>query len=641
MSVIVSTRTLGEVADWMNGMGYPQSIRSLAIHLHVGYNRAAEITRYGTRHGWFVCTRSQGRTVYYPTGSRPATEPHTGAANVIQPPADIPITFGIEAEMDFLRMDYDPDDPSDASFVETNECHSDAQAATNGWRSRADCTVGSEIISPVFRDLARAASSMRRQWDYWMGANEEDDHENVPYFVGTNPHGNNSISQHIHIGTSRSGGLSRTEKVKIANLVLMEYPLVIAVTANSPRHGYMSYRMGHINAEGNDDGGFARSMGNFDRSISSPSHGTGDAGHYEEISDSYHGTVEFRGQDSCTPQATLTASFLLQSLARKAVQMDLDDTVPSGGFKWGEYSERREHACKESGPFFDERRSYVEELVGKIGNVSLDELPASVKEILTLGLHMGVWPARLYDALADTAEKKFEWFQRLTLKPKEFLGVILEMEKITPNQKLFVRGLIESVRMFRTLADLKDQMLRYPMEIPAASEEEAAAEAAAQSEVTFDGVGNDYFHHDPENGWFRLIQLNAEQRLQAAEITRCLEAVNGQSMTLSRMLASPDRFWIQVQEGRVVDAWVWGRRRAEDQIDPASGDNITAINERHEQEVQARARLSASLAGRHSLHGLTRTGCWPWPCAVCHSNFQNQDEHIRYAVENNVPIGDN
>jgi hypothetical protein len=498
MHVLQLTRT------FMRECAGPLTIQQIAEHFGVGYNRAAEITRYGTRHGYFTRGWRYGKSVYSPANLFNADRGRTRFYS------EKNVSFGIEAEFDVLRME-----PEGITALGDLDPEWNFQHRAVGWQPHGDSTVAAEIVSPPFTDIGLAMNSTRTVWEKWLEFNATDDGEtrHAPYMVGnnTNSGGNDSIGTHIHIGYS-SGSMPRHEKLKVAEYALSEYPTVIALTANSPNGDWLSGRLARCGTRS----GFARRIENV--AMGRPSSGCGDDNHYLEISDSHHGTVEFRAQDSTCPQAILTSAWLLQKLAEKAVKLE---DVP-GDINWDEYTARRKSAFGETAIGVDWSNQARLGLIAKLGDLSLDDLPTSVKEMLFLLLKKRIRPGEIQrDMIAQNERLEFEYMEKTAVNPDKYLELFMEFTNANDEQKSWARNMAMEVRLAHKLSDLTPDLEIKNLPLP---------DTAAT----------------PRTQWFRLRRLSDGQIDAAAAMI----GMSGMQMNLS-----PSRFFIRLNGTEVDDVW--------------------------------------------------------------------------------------
>ena len=114
---------------------------------------------------------------------------------------------------------------------------------------------------------------------------------------------------HIHVGVRE--GLTINEAIKIAKIVKPIYPFLVAINNLSYREGYQSYRnylSNYLNNLHNDE--FIRAND-----------------HYCEINFTTKKTVEFRRFDGNIPQFTLSCAYILQKLAKRSLEIDVDEVL--------------------------------------------------------------------------------------------------------------------------------------------------------------------------------------------------------------------------------------------------------------------------------------------------------------------------
>jgi len=301
------------------------------------------------------------------------------------------ISFGVEFEFDFIGR-------RGGTSVEPDSRY----ARTGRWGYQPDRTAGSEIRSPVWTSINEAVDDIKEEFEYWISVNDEI----VPYAYNR---GGSRLGQHIHIGKPERE-LELREKRKIAKAIVQVYPFLAGI--------HMQPIPSHRAIEGT-----------YCRSISGEIDEIPIEDHYVEISDSHHGTVEFRIFDSNIPQASLTVAWIMQQIASKT--LDSNDPVEVPEEYKRKYSSERSNVLRYGLPSLNIIQ-YLQK-TKELGNVS--ELPSvtCVREILYLVSRYGLNP---YGVLDYTKANHYNYFKNMFTNPSEFLSNLLSIRGIEHRDKV-------------------------------------------------------------------------------------------------------------------------------------------------------------------------------------------------------------
>jgi len=272
-------------------------------------------------------------------------------------------------------------------------------ATVNQFNYQADPTAGSEIRSPIWTDINQAIKDIGEQFSFWIQKNNGV----IPYPYNTS---GTSLGQHIHIGKPH-GRLTISQKQNIARSIAHVYPFLASIHAQPipSRRGLYS---------------------NYCYSIAHDLQYIPIADHYAEISESNHGTVEFRLFDSNIPQVSMTVIFFMQKIAEN----NLSHNVSINELKHIYQNDRNK------GLQYGVKSLNIIHYLTKakeLGNIN--ELPniACVKEILYLVAKYGMNP---YDILQYSHANHYHYFKNQYLNPSEFLGNVLQISNIQHKDKL-------------------------------------------------------------------------------------------------------------------------------------------------------------------------------------------------------------
>ena len=295
------------------------------------------------------------------------------------------VSFGIEFEYDSLRRS--------GTYFAAGESSVEFK---NGFTYQPDGTAGTEVRTPVLTDVNRAAYQISQ---LFRSAPNND----APVMKGIGPV-NRSLGQHIHIGIPNRS-LSSREKRRVALHAKRVYPFLVAIHANSKRSNVKSQR--------GRDSNYCHSIGN--KAI--------DHSHHGEISDSHHGTVEFRKFDANIPQASLTCATILKVVAQGA----LNGEMARKPFREFDYTTEMDKAVNSGFDSLDVQ-AYLNHIFSRYARewhqlLTEENVPECVWELLHL--------ATLRKSVADIAEehvyndrdKEYEYFRSLSQNCELYFGV--------------------------------------------------------------------------------------------------------------------------------------------------------------------------------------------------------------------------
>jgi len=301
------------------------------------------------------------------------------------------ISFGVEFEIDFIK-------PNNERYVGVGET---PYYIAEGWGSQPDQTATNELRSPVFTSLEQFITEVNRQFGYMV----ENNPRFVPYPLCAR---GRNLGQHMHIGQPNRM-LSEGSKIKIAKLALNFYPLLAALHAQPipSVRGLTSM--------------YARSVSYY-RSVIHRDH-------FCEISDSSHGTVEFRIFDANIPQASLTCAWILTEIAKRALRNRREEDPNSIDFN--AYNEERSKALRYGLVSLDVT-NYLRKLKEVIGAQEIPNIP-SLKEALYL---LARYRLNFYGVLKYTNAKHYDYFKAQYKDCSKFLENLLTIQNIQHEDKI-------------------------------------------------------------------------------------------------------------------------------------------------------------------------------------------------------------
>jgi ribosomal protein S18 acetylase RimI-like enzyme len=305
------------------------------------------------------------------------------------------VSFGIEFEFDVIK--------SDGSKI--RHMFEDGYRFIRGWNYQSDHTAGVELRSPVWTGLDEAIIDIRDQFSYWCDVLNS----YAPYAYNSE---GRSLGMHIHIGVP-DRGLLRSEKQAIAKACANVYPFLAALQAQPiPSHRGLTTT-------------FARPIWRYNWRFPNEDH-------YCEISDSYHGTVEFRLFDSNIPQVALVNAWFLQKISERVLS-DINNGNELGIRLYRErYIRDREAGLRYGVGALDIRR-YLQYIENLIGDVELPSYPF-FREILYLAVKYGLNP---YGVLSQSRVNEYYYFKRMFCNPDKFLENILGLMNVSGNERLY------------------------------------------------------------------------------------------------------------------------------------------------------------------------------------------------------------
>lgn len=252
-------------------------------------------------------------------------------------------TFGIEFEGNFLHP-------------RGQVRHVNSRYVTvPGWSYQHDPTASFEIDSPVWTDVKKASEDVKEEFQRWTN----DNHPVVPFFKSSRYYP--QVGGHIHIGLGSLNG-SRLTVGKMGKIV--------------PRiYGFLPF-LYFMNANGFNKTSYSRRMTERPYSPYLNSFDTGaiSSRRLEIYFNSQFKTIEFRTFDSNVPPIHLAVCALLKEVVRKSSEFNQFD-LPS-------VSTMRRNVLKYPPDF--KFLLMARDEFEKISDLSLEDLPKSVKEVLVL-----------------------------------------------------------------------------------------------------------------------------------------------------------------------------------------------------------------------------------------------------------------
>jgi hypothetical protein len=167
-------------------------------------------------------------------------------------------------------------------------------ARINKFRMQQDPTAAFEIMTPPETKFDNMAKDVGAQWQHWTQMNPS----LAPYW--RSEHFHKSMGHHIHLGKP-TRTLPLAEKKQIAMAAIPVLPALYFVSANH----YKNTEQGPVLSSRMLTSSYCQPLRT--RIVS--------GSHYDEISDSANGTVEFRSFDANFPQVTLSVAYLLKAAA--------------------------------------------------------------------------------------------------------------------------------------------------------------------------------------------------------------------------------------------------------------------------------------------------------------------------------------
>jgi len=287
--------------------------------------------------------------------------------------------------------------------------------AIESWRSysHADSTASFEFPSPVFTSLSEALKSCKLQFKAWCKANKPI----VPFFRGNYYHP--SVGHHIHVGL-KSLNLRRADKIWLVKKVINFLPLLYFLSANQPKCDLLSRRM--LNS---------RYCFWQDSYL--------DGRHYAEISNSPHGTVEFRSFDANFIQVTLLCAKLLKQIVKASLFGLKTSNLPISTY----------HKLKRD--ILNDDLKTIEQLRQIWRKLSFIKLKYQFeKELLLIALRYLFNPAKFLEFVK--IKSKYELHKQLCLKQNQFLKVVSKL--CSSRKREIVERIIEEARSVKTIGDI-------------------------------------------------------------------------------------------------------------------------------------------------------------------------------------------
>ncbi|MEM5866351.1 MAG: hypothetical protein QXG39_00325 [Candidatus Aenigmatarchaeota archaeon] len=391
-----------------------------------------------------------------------------------------------------------------------------------GWDFQTDPTVYFELRSPVWEDVNEAMEDIKKQFIGWVSINKA-----VPFFKPTRHF--YSVGGHIHLGIGKNKIMSAQVAQKLIGRLVDYLPFLYFINANGVVGRYISARM-------------------VERPYSPLKYNTYVAtGNREEWWYSDHKTIEFRRFDGNVPAVQLAIVWLMQQLAKKAVEKEVVDMV------------RFQMDCKAILKYPTDYKVLLEyrEKFRILEDCEIANLPQGVKEVLILTFCFLKNPALFQGTFT------YDFCLKAVTE-----GAFLE-EKYSGDKKKIVsviRQMVPRVKKMKDLLDLiiLDKETEYLMKIqncpipPIAVRLEKNQEKVVEKYLTefkkppFIKVGCWENIQEELGGrigkvWCRLRELNLNQLNQ-------LSAMTGESA--KEMFEDVGRYYVKIVNGEVVGYFV-------------------------------------------------------------------------------------
>jgi len=421
------------------------------------------------------------------------------------------ISFGIEFEFDFI-------DPRGNTRVYPPDRYTHVE----GWDYQRDPTAGSEIRTPVLTDLNEALTQISLQFNHWITRNNGI----APYAFNRD---GRSLGQHIHIGLP-SRHLRPEEKRNIAKAMARVYPFLASLHAQPiPSRRGLNPR-------------YAMPMWSYNWEMPYRDH-------YAEISDSYHGTDEFRLFDANIPQVSLTCVWMMIEIARRHLRNHVD------------FDRERYRNDRNQGLRFGLRGLdlpyYLREVRDLALNPTIPDIPA-IREILYIASRYYMNP---YDVLRLTNANHYEWFRLMFTYPHRFIDNILEIRNIRNRERL------ERWKEEASSVENLDQLIGLAL----ASREaiitqmvENPPETSIRTRIGETGITRSFVRRQLELGRVEISRLNGVWCLEPTHVAERVSELlcrhgdgftNG--MSASEVINCRERFYV---------AWVYNERTRQAEI---------------------------------------------------------------------------
>lgn len=320
------------------------------------------------------------------------------------------VSFGIEFEFDVISRD--------ARTI--REEFPPGRRCTGSWDYQCDSTCAVELRSPVWDSLDDALYDIRDQFCYWCSELKN----LAPYPMSEE---SRSLGMHIHIGLPQRRLLS-WEKHIIARAGATVYPLLAAFSCQP-----IPSQRGLSNA-------YAKPIWSYDWRIPADDH-------YCEISDSHHGTVEFRLFDANIPQVGLVNAWLLKTVSEKVLS---SDAARIKLFK-NKYVRDR-YLSLRYGVNALRIKSYLTHVNNIVGDIELPNYPF-MRELLYLIVKYGLEP---YSILKLSRVDRYQYFRSMFCNPYELVQNILPLTHSNVNRQLvsMLEDALENAQNLGKLSDL-------------------------------------------------------------------------------------------------------------------------------------------------------------------------------------------
>lgn len=321
------------------------------------------------------------------------------------------VSFGVEFEFDIITKNNNV----------IAESWPRGKIVTDGWSIQDDPTAVVELRTPIFIDIYEAVNSIKKQFRYWCRM--------VKCYA---PYSYNdyyrSIGTHIHIGL-KNRMLNKFEKKRIAYSIANIYNFLVGLHAQpipSTRGLFSQY---------------AIPIYNYTNDIPI-------ADHYAEISDSEHGTVEFRAFDSNIPQVTLTCISIMHNIAKKIINNDNNFwEIDISKYKLDK-NKVLHYGLSSIGI-----AEYIQKIINIISDEKIPNIP-SIKEILYIAVKHKM---SAFDILSNINVDMYKYMKKMFCNPHEYINnllKIIDVNNINHKIKSAIIDTYENANMLEKYGDL-------------------------------------------------------------------------------------------------------------------------------------------------------------------------------------------
>jgi len=331
------------------------------------------------------------------------------------------VSFGVEFEFFYIKRE-------NGGVITEHNSYGDVRV--DGWKAQYDdWTCGWELDSPPYTSIEEAIENLNKQWQKWYS--EVERRETVMGIYARNTE-HSSIGQHLHVGKSdrRLGWVS---KKKIGFSVGLIYPLLMGIHANPipSKRGLESQYCSSIQYY------------NWDFPNSD---------HYCEISNSNHGTVEFRVFDANVPQASLSVAAIITKVAEKSLRKRLEELNFFADRSVREQYKKDRKAALTYGLKGLNVRWYLERVKEFVGNMELPPID-SIREVWFLVAKYGINIGQLYDFFTRVCNLNgYQYFREMFTKTESYLENLMPLLNNKWARRL--KGWKEEVTTIEKIGDL-------------------------------------------------------------------------------------------------------------------------------------------------------------------------------------------